>query len=361
MISKGENMADIEQRTLNFLKWYEKNEKKYSEFAQYVLEKVLDALKDRAMLHAYHTSRAKTLASLTDKCGKKIYDKVTKSYVLKYNDPRNQITDLAGARIVCYLPQDVVPIQHIIEDMFDIDKDNSNDKIKSLESDKVGYLSVHYVISLKEGQLSTEQRKYKGMKCEVQLRTVLQDAWSQVFHDRQYKSNMANTEIPIEMLRETNLVSGALELLDNEIGRLVKRYDDLAERINNVIYQELLDCAIDKESLEKYFKIKFFQLGSRFYSYDDINIILHKYGLVTVRDVDMLFDEELIHAIYALKIQLTIDKILMYGMIVNNVDKFFEIEENKKIIISQEAYKLLEMFIDIGKVCKRYNLQIKEC
>lgn len=352
-------MADIEQRTLNFLKWYEENEEKYSEFAQYVLEKVLDALKDRAMLHAYHTSRAKTLVSLTDKCGKKVYDEVTKSYVLKYNDPRNQITDLAGARIVCYLPQDIAPIQHIVENMFNIDKENSNDKIKSLKLNKVGYLSVHYIVSLKEEQLSTEQRKYKGMKCEIQLRTVLQDAWSQVFHDRQYKSNMANTEIPIEMLRETNLVSGALELLDNEIGRLVKQYDDLAERVNNVIYQELLDCTIDKGSLEKYFKIKFIRLGSRFYSYDDISIMLKNYGLITIRDVDMLFDDGLIQAIYALKIQLTIDKILMYGMIVNNVDKFFEIEENKKIIISQEAYKLLEMFIDIENVCKRYNLQIK--
>ncbi|MCM1107151.1 MAG: hypothetical protein NC355_09450 [Blautia sp.] len=171
---------------------------------------------------------------------------------------------------------------------------------------------------------------------------------------------MANTEIPAEMIRETNLVSGALELLDNEIGRLVKRYDDLTERISNTIYQELLDRTIDKESLEKYFKIKFIRLGSRFYSYDDISIMLKKYGLITIRDIDMLFDDGLVQAIYALKIQLTIDKILMYGMIVSNMDKFFEIEENRKIIISQEAYKLLEMFVDIGDACKRYNLQIKE-
>lgn len=353
-------MADIEQRTLNFLNWYEENEEKYAEYAQYVLGKLLDALKDRFMLHAYHSSRAKTLASLTDKCGKKIYDEVTKSYVLKYNDPRNQITDLAGARIVCYLPQDIAPIQHIIENMFHIDQANSSDKIKSLEPNEVGYLSVHYIVSLKEEQLSTEQRKYKGMKCEIQLRTVLQDAWSQVFHDRQYKSNVANAKIPIELLRETNLVSGALELIDNEIGRLVKKYDDLAERVNNIIYQELLDSIIDKESLEKYFKIKFVRLGSRFYSYDDINMMLKNYGLITIRDVDMLFDDGLIQAIYALKRQLTIDKILMYGMIVNNVDKFFGIEENRKIIISKEAYELLEMFIDIEGVCERYHLQIRE-
>ncbi|MBD5471067.1 MAG: hypothetical protein HDR19_08140 [Lachnospiraceae bacterium] len=353
-------MANIEQRTSNFLEWYKENQARYSEFAQFVLDKMLNALKERAMLHAYHSSRAKTLASLTDKCGKRIYDDGTKNYILKYNDPRNQITDLAGVRIVCYLPQDIVPVQHIVENMFIIDKKNSNNKIELLESDKVGYLSVHYVVSLKEDQLSTEQRRYKEMKCEIQLRTVLQDAWSQVFHDRQYKNNMANTEIPAEMIRETNLVSGALELLDNEIERLVKRYDDLAKRINNAIYQELLDCAVDKDSLERYFRIKFVRLGTRFFSYDDISNILNKYGIITIRDIDMLFDDGLIHAIYALNIQLTIDKILMYGMIVNNTDKFFEIEENKEIIISQEAYKLLEKFIDIRAVCKKYSLQVKE-
>lgn len=353
-------MANMEQRTLNFLEWYRENQVRYSEFAQYVLEKILNALKERAMIHAYHSSRAKTLASLTDKCGKRIYDDGTQNYVLKYNDPRNQITDLAGVRIVCYLPQDIVPVQHIVEKIFDIDKENSNNKVTLLESDKVGYLSVHYVVSLMEDQLSAEQRRYKGMKCEIQLRTVLQDAWSQVFHDRQYKSNMANTEIPAEMLRETNLVSGALELLDHEIERLVKRYDVLAERINNAVYQELLDCAVDKENLEKYFRIKFARLGARFFSYDDISNVLNRYGIITIRDIDMLFDDGLLQAIYALNVQLTIDKILMYGMIVNNADKFFELEENKEIIISQEAYQLLEKFIDIGAMCKKYSLQVKE-
>lgn len=353
-------MADLEQRTRNFLQWYEKKEVEYAEFAQCVLQKLLDALRERKLLHAYHSSRAKKIASLTNKCAKKEYDKVTKGYTLKYNDPRNQITDLAGVRIVCYLPQDILPIQHIVESLFDVDRDNSMNKADLLKSDKVGYLSVHYIVSLKEEMLSAEQRKYKGMKCEVQLRTVLQDAWSQVFHDRQYKSNMANTEIPIEMIRETNLVSGALELLDNEIGRLVKRYDNMAERFNNAVYQELLDCTIDKESLENYFRIKFVRLGTRFYSYDDISNILRKYGLITIRDIDIMLDDGLIQEIYDLNMQLTIDKILMYGMIVNNADKFFGLEENKEIVISQEAHNLLGKFIDIDGICKKYNLKIKE-
>ena len=353
-------MADLDQRTRNFLQWYEKKEEEYSEFAQCVLKKLLDSLKERKIIHAYHSCRAKKIASLTDKCAKKEYDEITNSYTMKYNDPRNQITDLAGVRIVCYLPQDILPIQHLVESLFAVDSDNSMNKADLLKQNQVGYLSVHYIVSLKEEYLSGEQRKFKGMKCEIQLRTVLQDAWSQVFHDRQYKSNMANAEIPMDLLRETNLVSGALELLDHEIGRLVQKYDSMGKIINNTVYQELLDRFIDKESLEEYFKIKFVRMGTRFYSYDDISSVLKKYGLVTIRDIDSMLDDGLIQEIYALNMQLTIDKILMYGMIINDADKFFGLEENKEVVISQEAYDLLGKFIDIGSMCNKYNLKIKE-
>ncbi len=350
----------MESRISHFLKWYEENEKQYQQFAECVMEKLLNALEERRMLHAYHSCRAKSLASLKDKCNKKLYDENSDKYIFKYSDPKNQITDLSGVRIVCYLPQDILPIQHIIEKMFSIDYENSMDKAGLLQSNEVGYLSVHYIVSLKEESLSLELKKYHNMKCEIQLRTVLQDAWSQVFHDRQYKNNAIDRELPKEMLRETNLISGALELLDNEIGQLVKRYDKMAKKMDNVNYQEILDSEVDKEALKKYFHIKFGSVSSRFYNYDNINLILKRFGISTIRDIDAMFNESLVQKILSLNIQLTIDKILMYGMIVNNADKFFKIEENKGIFISREAYGLLDMFVDMGNICKKYDLLIKE-
>ena len=101
-------------------------------------------------------------------------------------------------------------------------------------------------------------------------------------------------------------------------------------------------------------------MSSRFYNYDNINLILKKFGISTIRDIDAMFNESLVQKILSLNIQLTIDKILMYGMIVNNADKFFKIEENKGIFISREAYGLLDMFVDMGNICKKYDLLIKE-
>ena len=311
------------------------------------------------MMCAYSSCRAKSLESLSVKCSKTRYDEGTNSYVPKYNDPRNQLTDLAGARIVCYLPQDIVPIQNIIEDMFCIDTANSMNKAELLNSNKVGYLSVHYVVSLKQEELSTDLRKYRDMKCEIQLRTVLQDAWSQIFHDRQYKYNGENANITKEMLRETNLISGALELIDNEIGHLVVKYDAMSERIDNAALQELLDHEIDRESLEKYFKNKFIHIGLRFYSYNDISKMLHEFGLLKIRDIDAILDDDLTQAICSLERQLTIDKILMYGMIVSNANKFFEIEDNRRVVISHNSFELLNKFVDMETMCSRYNLKTR--
>lgn len=350
----------MEERTRLFLEWYSTHEKTYQEFAQCVLDKMLSALKERKIIYAYSTSRAKSLDSLTEKCNKKLYNKETESYVLKYNNPRKQITDLAGARVVCYLPQDIVPIQNVIKSLFQIDAENSMNKAALLNADKVGYLSVHYVVSLKEESLSPELRVYKDMKCEIQLRTVLQDAWSQIFHDRQYKSSGGDAIITQEMLRETNLISGALELIDNEIGNLVARYDELAEKMDNVAYQDLLDQEISRESMEKYFKLKFARIGLRFYSYNDISKVLNKFGLRTLRDIDALLDDGLIQAICSLERQLTIDKILTYGMIVNDGDKFFQMEENRGVIISSGAYDLLDKFVDMETICIKYDLMIKK-
>ena len=87
---------------------------------------------------------------------------------------------------------------------------------------------------------------------------------------------------------------------------------------------------------------------------------LTKYGLITIRDIDTIFDDRLTQEICALNVQLTIDKILMYGMIVNNADKFFCLEENHGIVISRDAHNLLSRFVDIESICEKYELRIRE-
>lgn len=347
-------MDDTEERIEKFIQFYEREQDKYKKFSEKILQMLISVMNERKMLFAYHSSRAKKVESLTAKCRKKILKEG--EYVFKYNDPKRQITDLAGVRIVCYLPQDISPIQRIVENTFHVDVNNSLNKADGLGLDTVGYLSVHYIVSLKEEYMSPDLLCFKGMKCEIQLRTVLQDAWSQVFHDRQYKNNAKENEIPKEILRETNLISGALELLDNQIGGLVRKYDSFFHVFDNIDYQELLDSEISKANIEKYIKIKFYKLGSRFFSYNDMFVLMEKYGITTIRQLAGLYSPDLVDAILAQKCQMTIDKILMYGMIIGDADKFFSIEGNQDLIISDESVELLTKFIDFKDIKRKYKL-----
>lgn len=95
-------------------------------------------------------SRAKTVESFEDKI-----QRPDKDYV----DPINELTDLAGLRIVAYQLADVDAISSIVRESFEIDKENSVDKTKILEADRFGYLSIHYVITLDSKRAELPENK----------------------------------------------------------------------------------------------------------------------------------------------------------------------------------------------------------
>ena len=60
------------------------------------------------------------------------------------------ITDIVGIRIISNYSDEVDQIAKIIEDNFAIDTKNSIDKRASLDPDRFGYLSLHYVVSISQ-------------------------------------------------------------------------------------------------------------------------------------------------------------------------------------------------------------------
>ena len=85
------------------------------------------------------TCREKSLSSLRDKISRD-----GKSY----DNPLDEITDLAGVRVITYFPTDVDKIVPLIEAQFSIDRANSIDKRKSADPAAFGYASVHLIVQL---------------------------------------------------------------------------------------------------------------------------------------------------------------------------------------------------------------------
>ena len=97
------------------------------------------------------------------------------------------VTDILGARIICYFSDEVDKVAALIKEMFDVDFDKSVDTRAQLNPDSFGYLSLHYICSLKESDGYDE--KLCGYKFEIQIRSILQHTWASINHDLGYKSS----------------------------------------------------------------------------------------------------------------------------------------------------------------------------
>ena len=163
--------------------------------------------------------------------------------------------DISGIRIIAYTNQDVSDICNILQDEFLIDKGNSGNKADMLATDKVGYLSVHYVLQLSKKRLElAEYKEYENLKCEVQVRTLLQHAWAEIEHDRNYKFTGV---LPNGIKRRFYLVAGALELMDYEFDKLSKDIDEYAKKTEKALSKGDFNLSINSKSLEQYMLKRF--------------------------------------------------------------------------------------------------------
>ncbi len=169
-----------------------------------------------------------------------------------YDDPLSEITDLAGVRIITYFPKDVDRILPLIEKEFSVDRENSVDKRKTADPSFFGYASVHLVVEFLPARLELpEYALFSGMKCETQVRTILQHAWAEIEHDIVYKSA---EEIPFELRRRFASLAGLLELADREFESLRKDEVEVREQIQKRIRKEDIDLPVDSESLYSYLR-----------------------------------------------------------------------------------------------------------
>ncbi|AUH32093.1 GTP pyrophosphokinase [Paracoccus tegillarcae] len=129
------------------------------------------------------------------------------SYTIK-----DYISDLIGVRIVCLYSGEIEEIVSLLKEEFDV-KDVT-DKSAELEGTDAtfGYKGVHVDLRLnKKRSTLPEYVKFSEFSFEVQLRTVVQDAWSVVDHKIKYKKS-----IPQNLKRRINTLAALFELADRE-------------------------------------------------------------------------------------------------------------------------------------------------
>ena len=135
-------------------------------------------------------SRIKTHESLTDKCIRRGIDS-DDIYRIK-----NEIRDIAGIRIICLYRDDIDRIEEMINQMPGMWVKETKDYVANPKEN--GYQSKHLIVYVQVSSLTEGQLK---VPVEIQIRTLMMQAWSQVEHRSKYKAENPNPDTP-EKLRE---------------------------------------------------------------------------------------------------------------------------------------------------------------
>lgn len=119
------------------------------------------------------------------------------------------ITDVLALRVICPFISDLDRVETEIAHYFkviEVEKKGADHSFKEF-----GYESIHILIEIP----SAIRKKHKGLDidvCEVQVRTILQDAWAEVEHELVYKAEFNPFDEP--MRRKLAALNANLSLSD---------------------------------------------------------------------------------------------------------------------------------------------------
>ncbi|MDA3902422.1 MAG: (p)ppGpp synthetase [Desulfuromusa sp.] len=122
---------------------------------------------------------------------------------------KDYLSDLIGIRIVCLYDDQISVVSEVLKRHFTII--DVTDKIAAVESteDLFGYKGLHMDLAPIGGAASLP--KHQNYPFEVQIRSLIQDAWSVLDHKIKYKKS-----IPNDLKRRINVLSALFELADRE-------------------------------------------------------------------------------------------------------------------------------------------------
>lgn len=226
-------MIALDPHSETILQEYREQLPRFLETESHISKNLRDYLSEAGVWVAAVESRVKTESSLVGKLELK---------GAKYNDLAD-ITDILGLRVITFYPDDVDKVASAIERLYEVDWEDSVDKRKLLDIDSFGYLSLHYVCHIPD----------MPYRMEIQMRTLLQHAWANMYHDTGYKGGV---EVPRKYIRNLNRLAGMLELADEQFSQIRLELTDYRRRMQALVASGKLDDAqIDGATFKSYLEL----------------------------------------------------------------------------------------------------------
>lgn len=103
--------------------------------------------------------------------------------------------DLAGIRLIFYTNNDVDRFiaSPLIRENFEIEEDSTKIHHPTPENEEAKYRAIHYTVRLHEDRIRLpEYARFASLRCEIQVQTILNHAWSETSHDILYKNKLGD-------------------------------------------------------------------------------------------------------------------------------------------------------------------------
>ena len=180
----------------------------YQPYFRSILELIEAKLKQVLKLSSNPTykSRVKSFESYYKKILRKHPDAASRKNLV-------QLTDMMGIRVICAFMEDLSDVERQLIANFDVQEVERKGAEQSFR--EFGYESVHVLIKIPEDCYPENAKDYPlepNTVCEIQIRTILQDAWAEVEHELVYKADFSPVDLPLR--RKLASINASLTLSD---------------------------------------------------------------------------------------------------------------------------------------------------
>lgn len=238
----------------------------------YTLEKALENGKMKIHSLGARKTKIKTFDSICEKIKRKQVKE----------DPLSKIEDIAGVRVICLYRSDLERIGKIIANNFDIVR---SDTSRTRTETPFGYSSDHYIVRFPEKCKGTRYDDIKDLLCEIQIRTILMDAWASVSHHLDYKQEI---DIPTTLRVDFNALVGLFYVADTHFDMFREGVEEARTKLTKSIQKGTfeLDQEINLDGLTAYLESRFPERSSERSDYSNIVKELKRFGYKTIRQLD---------------------------------------------------------------------------
>lgn len=236
----GDSAEDIPDR-VELEEDYERRKPAY----QGLLDDMVKLLEERLESHGIHPTIRGRIKSFDSLYKKRI--RLMRQARLSGREPL-PITDVVGLRIVCPFLGDLAAAERAIQASFKVTEVERKGAERSFR--EFGYESIHLLVQ-PPAELLERHGELDVPVCEIQLRTILQEAWAEVEHELVYKAEFTPFDEPLK--RKLAALNANLTLSDiifQEIRDYEHRLtEELSQRRNDFYsrIEEFIDHPFNKE------------------------------------------------------------------------------------------------------------------